>query len=152
MKRLFCVDLEGTLISNAVSQIPRPGLFSFLEFLRQHGDLVLYTSVSPGRTRDVQKLLVSERSAPEWFIDLDSLHPEPGKTKKYRSVAERYQSDKLEYYLIDDQFTCVDESEKDWWVLASEFLPPYRIDDFELAKVESHLLERMGNIRTQHKD
>jgi hypothetical protein len=46
---------------------------------------------------------------------------------------------------------CVDESEKDWWVLASEFLPPYCIDDSELARVESHLLERMGNIRTQRK-
>jgi len=48
---LVCLDLEGTLISNAVSQIPRPHLFEFLESLTEFGDIVLYTSVSVVRTR-----------------------------------------------------------------------------------------------------
>lgn len=30
----LALDLEGTLISNAVSQISRPGLYSFLEYCR----------------------------------------------------------------------------------------------------------------------
>jgi hypothetical protein len=29
---VIALDLEGTLISNAVSQFPRPGLYSFLEY------------------------------------------------------------------------------------------------------------------------
>jgi len=30
MIKVITLDLEGTLISNAMSQIPRPGLFEFL--------------------------------------------------------------------------------------------------------------------------
>jgi hypothetical protein len=29
--KVLALDLEGTLISNAMSQIPRPGLYDFLE-------------------------------------------------------------------------------------------------------------------------
>ncbi|WP_239510823.1 hypothetical protein [Stenotrophomonas maltophilia] len=28
---ILAIDLEGTLISNAISQIPKPGLYRFLE-------------------------------------------------------------------------------------------------------------------------
>lgn len=45
-RSLLCLDLEGTLISNAVSQIPRPGLYRFLERASVLCDLMLYTSVS----------------------------------------------------------------------------------------------------------
>lgn len=148
MKRLFCIDLEGTLISNAVSQIPRPGLFSFLEFLREFGDLVIFTSVSPEKTRDIQSLLVRERVVPEWFADLDSLHPDG--TIKCRAVAESYAPEADEYYLLDDQFACIAEDEQEWWVFVSEFQPPYRSDALGLAGVESHLLFRMGIIKHRH--
>ena len=30
--RVLAMDLEGTLVSNAVSQLPRPGLYDFLEW------------------------------------------------------------------------------------------------------------------------
>ena len=43
---ILALDLEGTLISNAVSQIPRPGLHRFLEDVRsQFEELVLFTTV-----------------------------------------------------------------------------------------------------------
>lgn len=72
---LLCLDLEGTLISNAISQIPRPGLYAFLESVAEVRDLVLYTSVSSERVHAIRSLLVEERVAPVWFPDLPVLHP-----------------------------------------------------------------------------
>lgn len=46
---ILALDLEGTLISNAVSQIPRPGLYSFLEHVQgQFDQLVMFTTVEEG--------------------------------------------------------------------------------------------------------
>jgi hypothetical protein len=56
------LDLEGTLISNAVSQFPRPGLFIFLEYCHQNfvgvasrfeTRLVIFTAVNEVRFRYV---------------------------------------------------------------------------------------------------
>lgn len=77
---LLCLDLEGTLISNAVSQIPRPGLYSFLESVSRICDLALYTSVSPERLQSIQDVLIREKAVPPWFINLPSFHPK-GTTK-----------------------------------------------------------------------
>ena len=86
MGRLSYVDLEGKLISNAVSQIPRSGLFSFLEFLGHYGGVVLFTRVPPRRNRAIQDLLVSGGAAPGWFAELDSLHPTQAKVKLRSTV------------------------------------------------------------------
>ena len=41
---VVAIDLEGTLISNAVSQFPRPGLYYFLEYCYKNFDrLVIFT-------------------------------------------------------------------------------------------------------------
>ena len=43
---ILALDLEGTLISNAVSQIPRSGLYEFLEYAQgQFDELVMFTTV-----------------------------------------------------------------------------------------------------------
>ena len=119
MNRLFCVDLEGTLISNAVSQIPRPVLFSFSEFLGLRGNVVLFTSVSQDRTHAIQEVLVAECVVPSWFSKLDSLHPVQGQTIKDLSVAERDKPGKPEYYLSDDHEGCIKSAERDWWIPVS---------------------------------
>jgi hypothetical protein len=55
----IALDLEGTLISNAVSQFPRPGLFTFLEYCHQNFDRsVVFTAVNEVRFRS---LAVAER-------------------------------------------------------------------------------------------
>ncbi|WP_085678403.1 NIF family HAD-type phosphatase [Marinobacter salarius] len=74
-KTLLCMDLEGTLISNAISQIPRPGLYAFLENVAEVCDLMLYTSVSSARVNAIRNLLVNEGVAPAWFLDLSVCHP-----------------------------------------------------------------------------
>lgn len=126
MKQLLCLDLEGTLISNAVSQLPRPGLYAFLEEVRELFDLVLYTSVSSKRASEIQQLLVSEDLVPDWFANLDIIRPE--KTIKPKSACGRDDA-----FLLDDQPGVIAPGEHDWWIPIPEYLPPYADDDQKLA-------------------
>jgi hypothetical protein len=50
----IALDLEGTLISNAVSQFPRPGLFTFLEYCHENFRLVIFTAVNEVRFRSIE--------------------------------------------------------------------------------------------------
>ena len=67
----IALDVEGTLISNAVSQLPRPGLFTFLEYCHQNFDrLVIFTAVHEVRFRLIARTLAEAGDVPAWFIDL----------------------------------------------------------------------------------
>lgn len=137
---MVCLDLEGTLISNAVSQIPRPHLFEFLQCVSQFADIVLYTSVSEERTATIKKLLVAEEAAPRWFEDLISIHPQG--TIKYRSLVPSIE-DYEHVLLVDDQAAVVSEDESDWLVRIREFMPPYSDDDQELLQTLAKIKRRM---------
>jgi NLI interacting factor-like phosphatase len=53
-KLTIALDLEGTLIYNAVSQFSRPGLFTFLEYCHQNFNrLVIFTAVDEVRFRSL---------------------------------------------------------------------------------------------------
>lgn len=132
MKPLLCLDLEGTLLSNAVSQIPRPGLYSFLEDAAKICDLVIYTSVSEERTRAIQKLFVAEHSAPFWFEDLNIIRSV--RTQKPKSACGRSDA-----FLLDDQECVIVPGEEDWWLRIPEYLPPYSEDDRALADTIARL-------------
>ncbi|WP_379866446.1 NIF family HAD-type phosphatase [Marinobacter sp. M5B] len=139
MNSLVCLDLEGTLISNAVSQIPRPGLYNFLQQISAIADVILYTSVSRERTEAIKRILVSEGSAPEWFLKLGSMHPEATiKSKQLVPDISKY-SDSV---LVDDQRDVIADGEFDWWVPVVEFQPPYSVDDRELERVLGVIRER----------
>ncbi|WP_434127434.1 NIF family HAD-type phosphatase, partial [Enterococcus faecium] len=85
-------------ISNAVSQIPRPGLYQFLEDVRsQFKELVLFTTVPENLTRQIADVLISEGSAPPWFASLRYIHW-TGKTKDLSYVSDRLG----EALLLDD--------------------------------------------------
>ena len=54
----IALDVEGTLISNSVSQFPRSGLFTFLEYCHQNFDrLVIFTAVNEVRFRLIARTL-----------------------------------------------------------------------------------------------
>jgi hypothetical protein len=125
MKPLLCLDLEGTLISNAVSQIPRPGLHDFLERAFSLCDLVIYTSVSEDRARAIQELLTKEAAAPIWFKNLEVIRPKG--TIKHKAACGRSDA-----FLLDDQPCVIAEGEESWWIAIPEFSPPYPDEDKEL--------------------
>ena len=52
--RILALDLEGTLISNAASRFPRPGLFALLEAVKGlFEEVVLFTAVRPQLAREI---------------------------------------------------------------------------------------------------
>lgn len=68
---IIALDLEGTLISTAISQYPRPGLYRFLEGCHRLGRVVFYTTVPPERVRPIAERLVDEGLAPAWFRQVE---------------------------------------------------------------------------------
>jgi hypothetical protein len=93
---ILALDLEGTLISNAISQIPRPGLYRFLEEVQTLFDqLTMFTTVPEDRFRSIAALLAREGSAPAWFVELPYIRWS-GKTKDLRlaspNLGEQYYS------------------------------------------------------------
>ncbi len=70
--QVIALDLEGTLISNAHSQIPQPGLRRFLESCKELvGRVVMFTTVDELRFRRIASQLVKERHAPHWFAEIE---------------------------------------------------------------------------------
>lgn len=134
---LLCLDLEGTLISNAVSQIPRPGLYTFLQSVSEVCDLMLYTSVNSERVDAIRNLLIEEGVTPAWFADLCVIHPTD-------TIKPRARCARSEAMLLDDQAAVVAPGEESWWIPIAEYLPPYSDRDRELVKALATIEARLG--------
>jgi len=151
---ILALDLEGTLISNAISQIPRPGLFQFLETVRSRfEELVMFTTVPESLTRNIAGLLVREGSAPEWFTQLPYVQWS-GKTKDLSYVCPRLGA----ALLLDDHGPYVHPGQEQFWVEIPLFGSPYSDDDNGLKFAAEQLLERLftlgnplpGEARPEH--
>ena len=116
------LDLEGTLISNAISVFPRPDLFWFLEqciTLTPH--LYIMTAVREGRARQILELLAREGSAPQWF-KLTNVVMWDGPHKDLRFVPH----DPIEaIWLIDDLEHYVHHAQMGQWLPITPFVSPY---------------------------
>jgi hypothetical protein len=72
MLEIIALDLEGTLISNAISQIARPGLYAFLDGCKSITErVVIFTTVKEEPFRKIAQLLVSQDSVPAWFPSIE---------------------------------------------------------------------------------
>lgn len=139
---ILAMDLEGTLISNAVSQIPRPGLFAFLEAMRiEFSQLVLFTTVPESRVREICRLLVAEGVAPRWFGQLRYVSWY-GPTKDLRFVT----SHAGEALLLDDHAPYVHPGQECWWVEVPLFGSPYADDDTGLDLARLRIDERLAQL------
>lgn len=137
---ILALDLEGTLISNAVSQIARPGLFSFLEWCRTHSDRqVMFTTVPETVFRGIAALLVKEGEAPHWFADMEYIAWE-GPTKDLRYVS----GDMGAALLVDDHQPYVHPGQESLWVEAPLFAAPYAPEDNGLELVRQRLEGRIS--------
>ncbi len=122
----LALDLEGTLISNAVSQIPRPGLGAFLAACaRMFERIVIYTSVPETRFRSIAAELVARREAPAWFARIDYVRWE-GPYKRPGFVQGGRPG---EVVLLDDQEAYVHPDDRGFWVRIAPFEYPYSPDD-----------------------
>ncbi len=68
MRLVVALDLEGTLISNATSAFPRPGLKQFIEIILKAADrVVMFTTVPEDRARKLLQIIEGEGSLPAGF-------------------------------------------------------------------------------------
>ena|SRR5690606_8482109 len=138
--KVLALDLEGTLISNAVSQIPRPGLFDFLTRCRDSfSRIVMFTTVSEKRFRDIAGLLVKEGFAPTWFADIEYVVWN-GPTKDLRFIRGVAPSDVV---LVDDYADFIHPGQEGSWEEVEYFGPPYASDDEALARTAQALRARV---------
>ena len=138
---VLALDLEGTLISNAMSQIPRPGLFAFLERCRAlFPRIVMFTTVEEERFRKIATLLVAEGAAPAWFAGIET---SPGQARPKTWPASPVQTLR-ETLLVDDFEVYVHPGQESQWVQVDYFHHPYDEQDTGLAKVLVALQLRLG--------
>jgi NLI interacting factor-like phosphatase len=138
---VLALDLEGTLVSNAVSQIARPGLHEFLDFCRRAvARLVMYTSVPEAKVREVAANLVAEGSAPAWFGNVECVQWS-GRVKDLafipRATVERT-------VLIDDYEGYVVPEQRRQWLSIVSYSSPYGPEDTELQRVRRVLENEWG--------
>ena len=138
---VLALDLEGTLLSNAVSQFPRPGLREFLEFCRRAVPrVVLFTSVPERKVREIVGNLVAEGLVPEWFQDIECIQW-AGRKKDLAMIPDATVErtlliDDFEGYVVDDQLR--------QWLPISTYSAPYSADDAELDRVRRALEDKWG--------
>ena len=138
---VLALDLEGVIVSNAVSIFPRAGLHRFLTCVRGlFSRVVMFTTVSEPRFRQIAHLLVEEGVAPAWFESVEYV-VWTGKTKDLRFVPAAEVDDIL---LVDDLELYVDPEQHAQWVPIAGFEPPFtQEDDRELDRVLEELTRRV---------
>lgn len=138
---VLALDLEGTLISNAMSQIPRPGLGEFLEHVYTLFErVVLYTTVSEQKARGIAHQLVSEGAAPAWLEQIEYVSW-PGTTKDLSLIPGIHWRNAL---LVDDYEAYVHPGQKSQWVEIEQFGYPYPDHDRQLVVALTEIEERLG--------
>ncbi len=132
----IALDLEGTLISNAISQFVRPGLNDFLSFCHFYFKrVVVYTAVDERIFRQIARQLVLEKAAPEWFEFIPH-YKLPGEFKDVTIIPGAELKKTL---LIDDLERYVHPDQKSQWIKIEPFESPYSLNDKELERVQTIL-------------
>lgn len=112
------MDLEGTLLSNAVSQIPRPHLYWFLDSCKSLFErIVIFTCISESRFRKIATLLVLEGHAPLWFEKIEYIHWS-GPKKDLSFIPEISPSEAL---ILDDLAEYILSDQTEQWIKADHF-------------------------------
>ncbi len=139
---VLALDVEGTLISNAVSQIPRPGLYQFLEAVtRLFPRIVVFTTVEEQMFRRIAATLSDEGSAPPWFVDVEYVQWH-GATKNLEFIGDTSAEDVL---LVDDFEGYIHPGQEARWVRIDQFCHPYSGNDTALDGVLAALASQVGD-------
>ena len=131
MEKVIALDMEGTLISNAMSQFPRPQLYSFLEACKALTErVVVFTTVRESLFREIAELLVSEGHAPQWFADVEYVSWS-GSVKDLKFIHGAAVEDTV---LLDDYRGYIKDDQIQRWIEIPQFEYPYSEADEELHK------------------
>lgn len=148
MRKLsLALDLEGVLITNAISQFPRPGLMTFLcqcEELFGRANICIFTSVSETRFRVIAHRLVEDGYAPEWFSTIRYIDW-TGEHKDLRFVRDDIEN----VILVDDYPPYVKQTQQHRFINVRQYVAPHThampdISDRELEYLLTRI-ERLIN-------
>lgn len=132
--KVIALDLEATLIDNAMSGRPRNGLYEFLAFCDSHFSRVaIYTTVQEDDAREVVEELVNTGHWPRQLSDRLEFIDWSGEHKDLRFIPNAHPEEIL---LIDDDAAWVSADQK------CQFIPIAPWDgypDSELTRVQKHL-------------
>ncbi len=138
---VIALDLEGTLISNAVSQFARPGLSAFLEFcFHRFAQIYLYTAVSDARCHEIIYNLVTRDLAPDWLSDVSFVDWDR-KVKDLRNIPNVTPEQCL---IVDDNRDYILAEQLSQWIVIENFEPPYPASDQELDRVRAVIERRLA--------
>jgi hypothetical protein len=134
---VIALDLEGTLISNGMSQFPRPGLRDFLEALGSlEVEVVVYSTLSTSLIDEVLLNLSKDGAVPLWFLECRRMHWQGG-CKSIRDVAVPGRNSAV--LLVDDYEGYVCPGEEGHWIEVPTFSSPYQ----ESSKVLLSVLQKI---------
>ena len=139
--KVLALDLEGTLITSAVSILPRPGLYDFLEYCKNKFErIVIMTAVSLVLFEKVRAVLLEYKEVPEWFVDVEYIkfqdceESEDGIYKDLRCITNCKPEDCI---IIDDMECYIREEQKNFWIEISSYKG--NTDDTEFNRIIEHL-------------
>ena len=136
--KVLALDLERTLISDALNADPRPGLFDFLAFCRERFERVaLFTSVETDVAREVVEGLDRDGHLPPGFLDALEFVEWEGEFKDLSFVADAAPGEVL---LVDDDAGWVRPDQRDRWIAVAAWDGGA---DAELQRVRSVLETRL---------
>jgi hypothetical protein len=136
---VLALDLEGTLISDTVSMVARPGLFKFLTYCRPlFQRIVMFTNIEESLFRRIASRLVDEGSAPHWFADIECV----GWTDLTKDLTLVRDTDVGQVMLVDDSPLAVQPGQHLCWVPIKCYERPFEQDDCEFDRVLDELVRR----------
>ena len=141
MNKVIALDVEGILISNAMSQFPRPCLYEFLESCKAITErVVVFTTVREPLFRQIANLLVSEGNAPEWFSSVEYISWS-GAQKDLTLIDG---ADLGDIVLVDDYRGYIKEDQLGRWVEIVQFEYPNSDSDGELEVALKNIRYLLG--------
>ena len=136
----IALDLEGTLISNAVSQFPRPGLRGFLDFCAERFNRVcIYTAVRDEVTLQIIRTMVDEETAPSWILQSELIQWD----RTVKDLTNIPECEITECVIVDDNPDYIVDSQVSQWIHIEKYSSPYSKDDRELERVQALIEQRL---------
>ena len=140
--KVLALDMERTLVSDAMNREPRPGLFLFLQFCVQAFErVILFTCVNRQQAFAVLDELQTQGFVPAEFVSKVEYTQWEGKYKDLRFVPGAAMEAIL---LVDDDAGWIVPGQEAQYISIAEY-DPYLVQgkDTELQRVQDVLLARL---------
>lgn len=138
----IALDLEGTLISDETTRIPRPGLYDFLEACKELGRVMIYTMVDEETAEEITLELSSKGFAPNWFSGVEWVDWFSHDTD-FKDLDLIRGSDAKHAILVDDHLGFVKPGQEHIWIPINFFYP----QDSNDAELENALWKLKRKIK-----